>query len=111
MRLITIVTIGRWMDVNGESIYGTSASPFTKPTWGRYTRKSGRIYAHVFQWPAEKAITIPTKDLQVTRAYLLTDKEKNLKIERSKDGMLIHLPETPPDSAASVVAIEHEDQD
>ena len=31
---------GRWMKVNGESIYGTAASPFAKLAWGRCTRKT-----------------------------------------------------------------------
>jgi alpha-L-fucosidase len=31
--------IGAWMDVNGESIYGTSASPFGPLPWGRCTMK------------------------------------------------------------------------
>jgi alpha-L-fucosidase len=32
--------IGEWMKVNGESIYGTNASPFTKLDWGRCTQKN-----------------------------------------------------------------------
>jgi len=31
--------IGKWMDVNGESIYGTQASPFGPLPWGRCTNK------------------------------------------------------------------------
>ena len=31
--------IGDWLRVNGNAIYGTSASPFTSLTWGRCTKK------------------------------------------------------------------------
>ena len=45
--------IGKWMKVNGESIYGTSASPFFKLTWGRCTQRveedGTTLYLHVFQ--------------------------------------------------------------
>ena len=104
-------SIGKWMRTNGESIYGTKASPYKKPSWGRYTKKAGRIYAHVFQWPEEGKLNIPAKSIQATRAYLLADKKRtSLKIERTQNGLLIHLPEKAPDAIASVVVIEHEKQ-
>jgi len=46
--------MGRWMKVNGESIYATSRSPFRRlPFSGRATTKGDRLYLHVFEWPAE----------------------------------------------------------
>jgi alpha-L-fucosidase len=38
--------VGRWMNNNGESIYGCGASTFVKPDWGRYTQKGNNLYAH-----------------------------------------------------------------
>ena len=98
--------IGRWMDVNGESIYGTQASPFEKPEWGRYTAKDGTLFAHVFAWPADGKLKIASGDKQVSRAYLLADKENALKFEQGEDGLVIDLPESAPDENASVIAIE-----
>lgn len=46
--------IGRWMDVNGASIYGTTKSPFHRlPFDGRCTQKGSTLYLQVFQWPSE----------------------------------------------------------
>ena len=105
--LKSMAAIGRWMAVNGESIYGTTASPFEKPSWGRYTKKAGRLYAHVFQWPDDGKLNIPAKSMQARQAYLLADAQrKPLTIEQTPDGLVIHLPANAPDPIASVVAIE-----
>jgi alpha-L-fucosidase len=46
--------IGAWMSIYGESIYGITGTPFintssfNEPLWGRYTKKSGKLFAHVF---------------------------------------------------------------
>jgi len=41
--------IGKWLEVNGESIYGCKASGLTKPDWGRFTAKDGKLYAHILE--------------------------------------------------------------
>lgn len=38
--------VGKWMDKNGESIYGCGASPLKRQDWGRYTQKDNLIFAH-----------------------------------------------------------------
>lgn len=40
--------VGRWMDDNGESIYGCGKADVPKPEWGRYTKKGDTYYAHVY---------------------------------------------------------------
>jgi len=43
--------IGKWIEINGESIYGCTNADIPKPEWGRYTRKGNTIYAHIFETP------------------------------------------------------------
>jgi alpha-L-fucosidase len=51
--------IGRWISENGESIYGTSASPFRHLLFdGRCTVKGNRLYLHVFEWPADRRLQL-----------------------------------------------------
>ncbi|MFO1530764.1 MAG: alpha-L-fucosidase [Kiritimatiellia bacterium] len=44
--------IGAWLRRNGESVYGTTASPMPFLSWGRCTRRGNTLYLHVFDWPA-----------------------------------------------------------
>jgi alpha-L-fucosidase len=41
-----LAEVGKWMDKNGESIYGCGASSLKRQDWGRYTQKENTIYAH-----------------------------------------------------------------
>ncbi|MGA3171556.1 MAG: alpha-L-fucosidase [Chthoniobacteraceae bacterium] len=99
--------IGKWMKVNGDSIYGTTASPFAYLPWGRCTRKGSTLYFHVFQWPQDGMLKVPmTAD--VTSARLLADSSDKLKARQVDDHVEITLPEKAPDNIDSVVAVRLE---
>ena len=40
--------IGKWMNTNGASIYGTTASGLPLQNWGVSTLKNNKLYLHVF---------------------------------------------------------------
>jgi len=41
-----LAEVGKWMAMNGESVYGCGPANLQKPDWGRYTQKANTIYAH-----------------------------------------------------------------
>ncbi|MBN2295182.1 MAG: alpha-L-fucosidase [Pirellulales bacterium] len=99
--------IGHWMDVNSESIYGTTANPFEKLPWGRATKKPGRLYLHVFDWPKDGKLEVPGLSNKVTKAYLLADKsQKSLVVSYSNGIVSIAVPLEPADPVDTVVVLE-----
>jgi alpha-L-fucosidase len=98
--------MGAWLKINGEAIYGTSASPFGKQlAWGRCTQKGGRLYLHVFDWPANGELPVPILNQNV-KAWLLTNSGEKLKCVVGKDKAVLQLPATAPDTIASVVVLD-----
>lgn len=98
--------VGRWMQANGVSIYGTSASPFPQAfPWGRVTRAPRRLYLHVFDWPAGHELPLPFTGA-VHRAYLLTAPNQALEVRRMAGGIGVKLPPAAPDEMDSVIVLE-----
>ncbi len=101
--------IGAWMAVNGEAIYGTQASPCAAPEWGRFTRKAGKLYAHIFDWPKDGVLILPDLTGVPKRAYLLADAARSaLSVEGTATGFRVQLPAKAPDAIASVLVLEGE---
>ncbi len=97
--------MGKWMAVNGESIHGTTASPLGRPAWGRCTARGSRLYLHVFDWPQDGRLQVPSAGT-VDRAYLLADKKRTkLPVADDDDGVTISLPAQAPDAVDSVVVL------
>jgi alpha-L-fucosidase len=122
-----LAEIGKWMKVNGEAIWGTSATPFGAETgklsdterekngtprfivsWDwRCTTKPGKIYAMIFKWPEDNKFVFPGLQSEVRKAYLLADpKRRPLNTQASKTGVTVSVPDLPPDAIASVVCLE-----
>ena len=101
--------MGAWMKINGESIYGTKASPFGLFTWGRCTKKeTGKnttLYFSVFDWPKDGKLTIPGLKNEIISAKLLANGEK-LKTETNNDAVVINVPANSLDPNATVIKVE-----
>ncbi len=106
----SLQAIGQWMQVNGESIYATSASPFDKPAWGRCTQKPlpggrTRLYLHVFDWPADDKLAVPVTADPPAQARLLAGGAA-LAVTPHENGLTVALPEAAPDKVATVVVLD-----
>jgi alpha-L-fucosidase len=102
--------IGKWMKVNSEAIYGTTASCFERlPFFGKCTVKGNILYFHVMGWPTNKILCIPWLKTDIKKVYLLSDPDNSLSFKRINNDYHIILPERPLDEIATVIKAELSD--
>lgn len=99
--------MGKWLDKNGESIYGTRGGPVPNGEWGGMTYKDNKIYVHVLNWPEDGSpLLIPAPDRKIIRTSGLNVKNPDLK--QSSKGIEITLPEKRRDEIDSIIILEIE---
>jgi alpha-L-fucosidase len=106
-----LAEIGKWTKVNREAVYGTTASPFKKLTWGRCTTKthSGTttLYLHVFDWPTDGKLVVPGLRNEIKKAWLLANRRHaRLAVSVAGADKVISIPAQAPDAIATVVAVQ-----
>ena len=102
--------VGEWMDVNGEAIYGTEASPYAYEFgWGRVTQKDSRLYLLITEWPTAPLTLVGLRS-RVVSASLLAAPGADVGVEQHADAgrheLTLSLPGQPPDAHVSVVRLD-----
>ena len=104
--------IGAWMQIHGDAIYGTDASPFPYSfSWGAVTRKGNKLFLLFTTWKGGR-FTLFGLRTEVRRAYLLSAQRAPLEFQQTREKQLgfevlsIELPARRPNPHVSVVALE-----
>jgi alpha-L-fucosidase len=104
----TLEKVGKWLDINGGSIYGTQRSPLRSST-GMSTIKGTTLYMHVFRWPGRE-ITFSQIASKVRSVHLLAT-GKQVKFEQKADRLMLKgLPGNAPSKLDTVIVVELEDE-
>ena len=102
--------VGEWMNVNSSSIYGTTASPFTRLTWGRATKKeyhnATELYLHVFDWPEDGMLRVDGLRSEVSSAYFMADFQQQIQVNNTQEGVVLKLPKKPLDQIDTVIVLK-----
>jgi alpha-L-fucosidase len=117
--------MGKWLAVNGDSIYATgptlfgaeagafsttqkdeSGNPKFVPSWTwRSTTAPDKIYVHLFEWPGA-TFHLGKAPRAVTGADMLADKARTpLKVTMRGGGVEVELPKSAPDPIATVLVL------
>ena len=87
--------VGKWMQVYGETIYGTRGGCIAPHPWGVTTQKDGKLYVHILDLQ-DKSLFLPLEGVRVKRAVDFVTRHP-VKMQKCKDGILIQLEEVPTD--------------
>ena len=96
--------MGKWMQVYGDSIYGTTYGPLQNLKFGKSTAKDKMVFLHVFDWPAARQLEVPGFQGRVAQITLLGEKKK-LKYRQQSDRLIIQVPPKAPDPNDSVLQV------
>lgn len=105
-----LAAIGKWMKVNGDSIYDTTASVFGALPWGRSTTrvapdgKTTTLYLQVFDWPKDGKLVIPGIGNEPIRARWLGS-ERDSTIHRVGSDLVLEAGPKPKDPVCTVAMV------
>jgi len=103
IRILTAV--GKWMDKNGSTIYGSDPCRVGRSNYLNFTRKGNTLYVHAHFWPGETLVVAGLTN-KVLSAKLLAGGKK---VEFTQDRFRVRftgLPAAPPDDPVTTLAVE-----
>ena len=96
--------MGGWLTKYGESIYGTKGGPYIPNKIFAATRKSNKIYLHVFAREADELAIPSPGDAKILKAYFLNGNV--VKFSQAATGVKIELPLKLPDEVSNVIVLD-----
>lgn len=101
----TLKEMGKWLNQNGESIYGTKGNLIPPQEWGVMTAKGKTVFAHILKRPAQSFVFIPLMTQKINKAVSFADK-KNLQFKQQAEGVFIYTDGITWNDADTIVQLE-----
>ena len=87
----TLKEIGKWLQVNGKTIYDTKGNIIVPQKWGVITEDDKKLYVHILNKPInETYIFVPGLEEKIIDAAVLDDRSK-IKFKKLPEGCFIYL--------------------
>jgi alpha-L-fucosidase len=101
-----LLGIGKWLELNGEAIYGTRPWQHYGEEKVRFTQKQQEnvLYAILLEWPGESVTIKTAKDMDIENIHMLGIRS-DLTWQINQEGLWIECPENRPCDHAYVLKI------
>jgi len=96
--------LGRWLEANGEAIYGTTYGPLQELGFARTTQKGDDVFVIVLDWPEAGRVVVEGLEERVTEVDLVAN-GRALPFEQEGGRLEIHGPTRAPDAVASAIRV------
>ena len=100
----TLAVVGKWMQKNGESIYGTRGNVVAPQPWGVVTYKNKTLYAHVLSKPQQPYLFLPLVKEKIKKVTLLGD-GSSVKFKQQPEGVFIYADNIKPDAIDTIIEL------
>ena len=101
----TLKEIGKWLQQNGESIYGTAGNLVSPQNWGVVTAKDKMIYIHILKKPDQSFIVLQGLQAKVQNCKLMINKQP-VKFTQDKNGITVNLQTVRLDDIDTIIQIQ-----
>jgi alpha-L-fucosidase len=86
----TLKEIGKWMQVNGKTIYGTRGNIIAPQNWGVITAEDKKLFVHVLETPQQPYVFIPELKEKIITASVFPNGIK-IKFKQLPEGTFLYL--------------------
>jgi alpha-L-fucosidase len=100
----TLMAIGQWLELHGESIYGTRKGPVEPQEWGATTQKGNMVYIHVLDHPGGTLEIAGYKPKIKTAQFF--DDGSDVDVKKTKEGIILTLPKEKLKNIDTVLVLE-----
>ena len=102
----TLKLMGKWMEQNSASIYGTRGNVIPAKSWGVLTKNGKSVYMHILDTPEQPAfIFIAELKQPIAKAFLFNGK-KEVKFKQLPEGTFIYLDGVVLDDVDTIIQLQ-----
>ncbi len=101
----TLAVVGKWMEKNGETVYGTRGAVIAPQDWGVVTAKNKTLFVHVLKKISADFIFLPSVKGTIKSAKSFLG-NKAMKFKQQTEGVFIYINSIEQDDLDTIIQLE-----